>query len=329
MKTMGLKSKGGYLDRNSAIRPKVDVSIVIPLFNEEENIVELHAKLTDVLLKLNRDYEIIFVDDGSSDRSFSVLEEIHRWDEHVKAIQFRKNYGKAAALSVGFESAQGDVVVTLDADLQDDPQEIPKLMARLEEGYDLVSGWKFDRKDPWTKMVSSRLFNRVTSLFSGVKIHDFNCGLKAYRREVIEQIDIYGELHRYIPALAYWAGFRVGEVKVHHHPRMHGRTKYGISRFLNGFFDLLTVTFLTKYTKRPLHLFGIMGLISFILGMIINIYLTVLWFQGIGIGERPLLLLGVLLLIVGIQFISLGLLGEIITSQRRREGEYSIRKILT
>ncbi len=308
----------------------IDISLVIPLYNEEESLRPLHEQVSQALGAVGCSYEIIFVDDGSTDGSFAVLEELHRADEHVRALQFRRNFGKSAALSAGFREAKGEIVITMDADLQDDPQEIPHFLAAIEQGYDLVSGWKFPRRDPWTKTLPSRLFNWTTRLLTRVNLHDLNCGFKAYRREVVEEISIYGELYRYIPVLAHWQGFRVTEIKVRHHPRPFGRSKYGLSRFGRGFFDLLTVLFLTQYLRRPLHLFGWLGVLFFAAGMAANLYLTVLWFMGVRpIGNRPLLTLGVLLLIIGVQFVSFGLLAELIAKVSSATSEdYSIRRKL-
>ncbi len=312
----------------SSNRP-VYLSVVIPLLNERNNLDELHQKLTLVLAELGRPYEVIFVDDGSTDGSFEILEELYHKDSNVRVIQLRRNYGKAAALAQGFKEASGQVIVTMDADLQDDPREIPKLIAQIEQGYDLISGWKFHRRDPLSKTIPSKIFNRVTSLVTGIKIHDFNCGLKAYRREVTQDIQVYGELHRYLPVLAYWQGYRIGEVKVKHHPRIHGRTKYGAKRFLSGFFDLLTVTMLTRYISRPLHLFGSLGLVVTTVGFVINCYLAYLRFRfGSILNRYPLLGLGVLLMLLGVQLFSIGLLGELISNLRQREREYSVKKRL-
>jgi len=308
---------------------KIAVSIIIPLYNEEESLPELHRLITEVLKKIGSAYEIIFIDDGSSDRSFDTLQAIHETDKCVKVHQFRRNYGKSAALAFGFSRAKGDYIITMDADLQDDPHEIPRLLDKLAEGYDLVSGWKRKRFDPLIKKYTSRLFNKVTALISGLKIHDFNCGLKAYRREVITSFQIYGQLHRYIPMLAFRRGFRVGEIEVNHHPRKYGKTKFGSSRFVAGFFDLLTVSFLDRFNKRPLHLFGSIGLVSFLGGAVICLYLAIYWFLiESSLSNRPILFLGILLIIVGIQFISIGLLGEMITDQSKREVEYSIKNSL-
>ena len=305
--------------KNSA----VDLSILIPLYNERESIRELASEITESLGKLSISYEIIFVDDGSRDGSFEEIKTLASTDSRIIGIRFRRNYGKSAALSEGFEISRGNIVVTMDADLQDDPAELPAMIEKLNEGYDVISGWKKNRKDPLTKKIPSRLFNFVTRLMSGVRIHDFNCGLKIYKADVVKTVRVYGELHRYIPVLAKWAGFRVGELVVNHRSRKYGSTKFGASRFFKGFLDLLTVMFLGKYNKNPLHFFGILGGILFFIGLLINGYLTYQWFGGIWIGNRPILFLGILMMIVGIQFISLGLLAEMIAAGKDREN-YSV-----
>lgn len=317
------------MNQTSPKENSMEVSILVPLFNEQENLEPLMAKIQESMTPLGKRYEVIFVDDGSTDGSFQVLERLYRENEEVKAIQFRNNHGKSAALAIGFEKASGEAIITMDADLQDDPAEIPNLLDKLYEGYDLVSGWKYKRRDPLSKRIPSKVFNRVTSMLSGIKIHDFNCGLKAYRREVTENIQIYGELHRYLPVLAHWKGFRIGEIRVRHHRRLHGKSKFGLSRFINGFLDLLTVLFLTKYIRRPMHLFGVLGLVLFLAGLAIDLHLTYLWFQKVAIGRRPLLFLGVLLVIVGVQFTLMGLIGEMITGQSRDRSSYSIKRMLT
>ncbi|KPJ61942.1 MAG: glycosyl transferase family 2 [Deltaproteobacteria bacterium DG_8] len=307
---------------------KVKLSVVIPLYNEEKSLEELYNRIILSLQPLSESFELIFVDDGSTDNSFSVLRELYKRDNQVKAIRFRRNFGKAAALSVGFKEAQGEIIVTLDADLQDLPEEIPALIKKMDEGYDLVSGWKFKRKDPFFKKIASRLFNSVTSFYTGVKIHDFNCGLKCYRREVIEEIELYGELHRYIPAIANWKGFKVGEEKVNHQPRVHGKSKFGSERYLRGLFDLLTVIMLTKYPQKPLHFFGLLGTILSIAGLAINIYMVALRLSGKWISNRPLLLLGILLLILGVQFIFFGLMGELIVFSSQKDILYVVKEKL-
>ena len=300
----------------------MDISIVIPLFNEEESLPELHRRLTAVLSGLGKDYEIIFVDDGSTDRSLEVLERICREDKaHVNIRSFRRNFGKSAALAAGFQNARGEYVVTMDADLQDEPSEIPKLLSKLDE-YDLVSGWKYPRHDPFSKRIPSKVINWLTAKLTGVKIHDMNCGLKAYKSEVVKGLSLYGEQHRFIPALAHADGFKVGEAQVRHHPRKFGHTKFGGKRFIEGIFDLITVLFITRYIRKPLHFFGIAGLVLLAAGGCMLSYLVVGWFMGRWIGDRPLFILSVLLIILGIQFISTGLLGEMLTSlsYEKREG---------
>lgn len=307
----------------------IDISVIVPLLDEEESLVELSNELRKVLSAMNVRYEVIFVDDGSTDKSLQVLRQIHRNNYRMKVISFRRNYGKSAALSVGFQHALGNIVITMDADLQDDPSEIPNLVKQIRAGYDLVSGWKRKRYDPLAKTIPSRFANFVTRLFTPVKIHDFNCGLKAYRKEVVKDIKIYGELHRYIPVLAGLHGYTVSEIVVQHHARKFGKTKYGISRFLKGFLDFATVLFTARYFRRPLHLFGTVGLLFFILGFGISAYLTVLKLLGeTNVSNRPLLFLGMLLIMVGIQFISTGLLGEMITKAGHSQEEYSIKEIV-
>jgi len=305
---------------------RLDYSVIVPLLNEEESLPELYQKLSDEISRLSEKYELIFIDDGSTDNSYNVLKSIRNKDDKVRIFQLQKNYGKSAALDLGFSEAEGDIVITIDADLQDDPCEIPKLVSKLNEGYDIVTGWKKNRKDPINKTIPSRIFNFVTSILTGIKIHDFNCGFKCFRKIVVKNIKVYGELHRYIPALAAFEGFKVDEVEVVHHHRKFGKSKYGASRFFYGFFDLITVMFVSKYTHRPLHLFGIVGFLFFTSGFGINLYLTIIWFQGHGIGNRPLLFLGILLIILGIQFISIGLLGEMIVNFSKIEKKsYRIR----
>lgn len=305
------------------------VSIVVPLYNEEESLCELHGHIESTAKQMGKGYEIIFVDDGSTDRSFDVLKELHARNGHIRVIRFRRNFGKSAALSVGFKEARGEYVVTMDADLQDDPKEIPDLIAAIGDSYDLVSGWKKRRHDPISKTLPSRFFNYITGKMTGIPIHDFNCGLKAYRSIVVKSLNVHGELHRFIPVLAHWAGYRVTEKVVQHHPRKFGRTKFGISRFFNGFLDLLTVLFTTRYLRRPLHLFGVWGIVSFIIGLAIDLYLSVEWLMDkTALSNRPLFLVGFLFIIIGIQFVSIGLLGEMITRQERDEEVYSIRETL-
>jgi glycosyltransferase involved in cell wall biosynthesis len=304
------------------------LSVVVPLFNEAESLPDLYLALDAALAPYPGRSELIFVDDGSTDASFEVLKALRSKDERVKVVQLRGNQGKAAALAVGFREAQGEVIVTLDADLQDDPQELPKLLAKLEEGYDLVSGWKARRQDPWTRRVLSAIFNRVTASITGLRLHDFNCGFKAYRRAVTMELRLHGELHRFVPALASWRGFRVGEIEVQHRPRRHGQSKYGLERIPRGFFDLLTVIMLTRYTTKPLHLFGLLGLCMGLAGFGIIGYLSLGWFLGQWIGTRPLLLIGALLVIAGVQLVSFGLVAEMIVYSSTTQAEPPIRTIL-
>ena len=354
----------------------LSISIIVPVFNEAQTLKPLYYQICDVLSTIGVPYEIIFVDDGSTDGSFAVMEELYhthqemmtteeplpndssrefeadsspaQYDRHptdrnassddivkssptsqVIVIQFRHNMGKAAALATGFAHATGDIVITMDADLQDDPHEIPQFLAKLEEGYDLVSGWKVHRQDPWSKVLLSRIFNRVVCLCTHLSLHDINCGFKAYRREVIQDLQVYGDRHRYLPILAHQNGYRVTEVPVKHHPRKFGKSKYGLGRIPRGLFDLLTILFLNRYLKRPLHFFGSLGLICLIGGMGINTYLAVLWLIQKGIGFRPLLMLGVLLMILGMQFLSIGLLGELFTNAFERiDRHYPIKTVL-
>ena len=290
------------------------LSVVVPVRNEERSVALLYDELAAALDPLGEPWEAVFVDDGSTDGSFAALTRLHAAAANVRVVRLRRNFGKAAALMAGFDQAQGDTIVTIDGDLQDDPSEIPRLLAKFDEGFDLVSGWKTRRRDPLARRVLSRLFNWVTSRFSGVRLHDMNCGLKAYRAEVVHGLRIYGELHRFVPVLAHYRGYRIAELPVNHRPREHGRSRYGPERYLRGFLDLLTVSFIGRYRHRPLHLFGGLGLVLGIAGLAILVYLTILKIGGHAIGERPLLTLGVLLVVVGLQFFSIGLISEMITS---------------
>jgi glycosyltransferase involved in cell wall biosynthesis len=304
------------------------LSVLVPVYNEEGTVGELAARLVAVLDGVGRSFEVVFVDDGSSDATARRVREAHAADPRVKLVRLRRNFGKAAALCAGLDHSRGALVVTMDGDLQDDPEEIPRFLARLEEqDLDLVSGWKRRRMDPVSKRLPSRLFNWVTRHLASVDLHDFNCGFKLYRREVLEQIAIYGELHRYIPVLASRRGFAVGEIEVRHHPRRHGRSKYGWDRFYKGLLDLITVLFITRYTRRPLHLFGAVGLVFLTAGLAINLYLFLLWLGGEYLSNRPLLLLGVLLMVLGIQVLTTGLIGEMITFKNFRSREsYSVKE---
>jgi len=297
------------------------VSVVIPVHDEERSVALLYDELRSALESLGLDWEAIFVDDGSTDGTFAALTRLHSGNDNIRVVRLRRHFGKAAALGAGFDQARGDTVVTMDGDLQDDPAEIPRLLAKLDEGFDLVSGWKTRRRDPLTRRLLSRVFNTVTSRFSGVRLHDMNCGLKAYRAEVVHGLRLYGELHRFIPVLAHYRGFRIAELPVNHRQREHGRSRYGIERYLRGFLDLLTVSFIGRYRHRPLHLFGGLGLTLMTIGIGILVYLTVDKALGHAIGGRPLLTLGVLLVVVGLQFFSLGLISEMITSHHEERAE--------
>ncbi|MFN2471805.1 MAG: glycosyltransferase family 2 protein [Gaiellaceae bacterium] len=290
------------------------ISVVVPVRDEERSVVLLYEEIQAALDPLGEEWEALFVDDGSSDGTFAALTRLHAREPAVRVVRLRRNYGKASALAAGFAAARGEVVATIDGDLQDDPAELPRLLTKLDEGFDLVSGWKTRRRDPRRRRFLSRLFNVVTGRLSGLQLHDLNCGLKAYRAEVVRDLRLYGELHRFIPVLAHYRGFRVAEVPVAHRPRPHGRSRYGMERYLRGFFDLLTVTFMGRYRYRPLHLFGGLGLALGAIGFVLLAYLSVLKASGEAIGHRPLLTLGVLLVVVGIQLFSLGLVGELVTS---------------
>jgi glycosyltransferase involved in cell wall biosynthesis len=305
------------------------ISFVIPLLNEEESLPALHEAISAAAESIPVTHEIIFVDDGSTDDSPAVLEGLYQADsKHVRIIQFRRNFGKTAALSAGFALARGEIVVTMDADLQDNPDELPKLLAKLDEGYDLVGAWRAQRQDSISKRWPSKIANTAVSRLTGLQLHDINCGFKAYRREVVQDLKLYGELHRYIPVLAHWKGYRVTEVQVTHRPRRFGSSKYGARRLARGYIDFLSVLFLTTYLKRPMHLFGMAGTIVAGLGTLIMLYLVALWIIQGGIGWRPLLFFGITALVVGIQLISVGLLGEMLRNATFQPGEeYSVRQV--
>ena len=311
------------------------ISVVVPVHEEERTVALLFEELQAALDPLGQPWEAVFVDDGSTDGSFAALTRLHNAHDNVRVVRLRRNFGKAAALAAGFANAQGEVVVTIDADLQDDPAEIPRLLAKLDEGFDLVSGWKAHRRDPITRRALSRIFNWVTGRVSGLRLHDLNCGLKAYRAEVLQDLRLYGELHRFIPVLAHYRGHRIAELAVNHRPREHGRSRYGVERYMRGFLDLLTVSFIGRYRYRPLHLFGGLGLTLGAFGLAVLVYLTALKIDGQAIGRRPLLILGVLLVVVGLQFFSLGLISELITSQHeersgpRERAELDVEEILS
>ena len=311
----------------------MNISVIVPLLNEEENIEVLYRELIDQLRELGQEFEIIFVDDGSTDRTFEILSKIQKDDSRVKVISFRKNFGQTAALSAGFDHAKGDIIVTLDADLQNDPQDIPKLLEKLNEGYDLVNGWRFDRKDPFlTRRLPSIIANKIISLITRVTLHDYGCTLKAFRKEVTKNIRLYGEMHRFIPAIASGMGISICEVKVNHRARKYGKSKYGISRTIRVILDLITVKFLLSYATRPIQVFGLLGFCSGIIGFAIAIYLTIQrQFFGIPLANRPLLLLAILLIFIGLQFVTLGLIAELQARtyhETQNKPIYVIREIL-
>jgi len=322
-------------DRRGAVaEDQLEVSVVIPLYNEEENIERLYVGLKEVLEGLAQEYEIIFVDDGSTDGSFESLRRLHARDPRLKVVRLRRNFGQTAAFSAGFDQAEGRVIVTIDADLQNDPADIPLLLAKLEQGYDIVSGWRKGRQDPFlSRRFPSMVANFLISEVTGVKLHDYGCSLKAYRREVVKNVDLYGELHRFIPALASWMGISLAEVPVTHHPRRYGKSKYGLSRTPRVILDLLTVRFLLSYSARPIHIFGSLGILTSFLGAIILAYLGLirLVLQR-SIADRPVLFLGVLLFVVGVQFVTMGLLAELTIRtyhEARNKPTYMVREILT
>lgn len=290
------------------------ISVVIPLYNEEESVPQLYEELTAALEATGHPYEIIVVDDGSSDSSFDHLQRLHEFDPRLKVIRFRRNFGQTAAFAAGFDAAQGDVIVTLDADLQNDPADIPRLLTKANEGYDVVSGWRVKRRDPFHRRLPSQIANWLISRVTGVRLHDYGCSLKVYRREVVKNIRLYGELHRFIPAIASWMGVSIAEMPVNHRPRSFGRSKYGtVTRTVKVFLDLLTVRFLLSYATRPIHVFGGLGLLAVGAGSALGLYLTyVKLVLKEDIGNRPLLTLAVLMMIVGVQMISMGLLGELV-----------------
>jgi glycosyltransferase involved in cell wall biosynthesis len=308
----------------------MDISIVVPLLNEEESLGELTEWISRVCKKADHSYEIVFVDDGSNDNSWAVIENLIESNPDIKGIKFRRNYGKSAALNKGFDVARGDVVITMDADLQDNPDEIPGLYKMIkEEGYDLVSGWKRKRRDPLGKTLPSKFFNRTTRAISGIKLHDFNCGLKAYRNDVVKNIEVYGEMHRYIPVIAKWAGFNnIGEKVVQHQKRKYGITKFGMERIIKGYLDLLSITFISKFGKRPMHLFGTLGTLLFFIGFVIGIYLTVskFFFDVFKMTERPLFYFGLLAMLMGTQLFVTGFLAEMISRSSADRNRYQVEK---
>ena len=308
----------------------MQLSIVIPLYNEEESLNELETWIASVMDKHKFTYEIIFVDDGSADNSWQEIEALAEKNKNVKAIKFRRNYGKSAALNTAFQQVNGEVVITMDADLQDSPEEIPELYRMIvEDNYDVVSGWKKKRYDPITKTIPTKLYNWTTRKMTKVKLHDMNCGLKSYKKEVVKSIEVYGEMHRYIPAIANWAGFRrIGEKVVKHQARKFGKSKFGMSRFINGFLDLMTITFLSRYGKKPMHFFGTWGTVIFIIGFGIAIYLSIakIFYEVHKITERPLFFLGILCMIVGAQLFLSGFVAEMVSRNASERNTYLIQK---
>ncbi|QIL41061.1 glycosyltransferase family 2 protein [Pedobacter sp. HDW13] len=315
----------------------MDISVVVPLFNEDESLPELTAWIDKVMIENNFSYEIVLVDDGSTDKSWSVIEDLRLQNQAIKGIKFRRNYGKSAALNVGFEATQGDVVITMDADLQDSPDEIPELYRRIkEEKLDLISGWKKKRYDPITKTIPTKLFNAATRKMSGIELNDFNCGLKAYRNDVIKTIEVYGEMHRYIPVIAKWAGFnKISEQVVEHRARKYGTTKFGFSRFINGFLDLLSIFFVGKFGKRPMHFFGSLGVLSFFIGIVMALYILfekkyLIW-QGLAyrdVTDQPLFYLSLVAIVVGSQMFLAGFIAELLSRNAPERNQYLIEKEL-
>lgn len=316
-----------------------NISVVIPLYNEEESLPELHSWIQRVMEENNFSYEIWFISDGSTDRSWDIITSIQEKDTNVRGVKFRRNFGKSAALYVGFDNAQAEVVITMDADLQDSPEEIPELYKMIkEDGYELVSGWKQDRKDPLSKTIPTKLFNKATSVMSGIKLKDFNCGLKAYHYDVVKSVEVYGEMHRYIPVMAKRAGFsKIGEKPVKHFPRKYGTTKFGLERFINGLLDLVSIIFMSKFGKRPMHLFGTFGFFTFLLGFGIGGYLSLEWImtfifgQGFGkeyypITQRPLFYFSLMFIIVGTQMFLSGFVAEILVRNSTKANKYDIEK---
>ncbi|WP_231891207.1 glycosyltransferase family 2 protein [Arachidicoccus ginsenosidimutans] len=311
----------------------IDISVIVPLFNEDESLPELSEWITRVMKENNFTYEVIFVDDGSTDNSWQVIQDIVKINTNFKGIKFQRNYGKSAALNEGFKAAKGNVVITMDADLQDSPDEIPELRKMIvEDGYDLVSGWKKKRFDnKLTKNLPSKLFNATARKSSGIKLHDFNCGLKIYKNKVVKSIEVYGEMHRYIPVLAKWAGFRkIGEKVVEHRARKYGVTKFGWSRFVNGFLDLLTISFISKFGKRPMHFFGLYGSLCFLAGFFISIYLIILKLTHLRLGltNSPLFFIALTVMIIGMQLFLAGFIGELISRSASDRNHYLVEKKL-
>jgi len=312
-----------------AVEPRL--SFVIPFLNEEKSLTELYQRIAAAVqgvIGSDQWFEVLFVDDGSTDASVGEVEKLIGAYPHVELVQLQGNFGKSAALAAGFGRARGEVIFTLDADLQDDPKEIPRFLAKLDEGYDLVSGYKRTRHDPWHKVFPSRVFNWMVRSSTGIKLHDVNCGFKAYRRKVLENIQLYGELHRFVPVLAHWKRFRVGEIEVEHHARRFGVSKFGGGRFFRGLMDLTTVTFLLRYERRPLHFFGTLGSLFLVIGFGLFVHLSAIWLMGESIGHRPLLILSVLLMVIGVQVLATGLIAELVVHMARHERPYVIGRVL-
>lgn len=310
----------------------MDITVIVPVYNEVESLPELSAWIEKVMDANNFSYEVIYVDDGSRDGSWKIIESLSDKNFRMKGIKFQRNYGKSAALNQGFENAEGDVVITMDADLQDSPDEIPELYKMImEEEYDMVSGWKKNRHDPLNKTIPSKFFNGATGLVTGIKLHDFNCGLKAYNKELIKSIEVYGEMHRYIPVIAKWAGFtKIGEKVVQHYPRLYGKTKFGIERYINGFLDLLSIIFIGRFGKRPMHFFGFWGTLVFFIGFVIAIYLTYSKFflDAYRMTDRPLFYFGLVAMLIGVQLFLTGFIAELISRSAHDKNQYLISKRL-
>ena len=308
----------------------MDISVVVPVYNEEESLPELAAWIEKVMDAHKYSYEVIFVDDGSRDSSWKVIENLSQKNFRMKGVKFQRNYGKSAALNTGFIKSQGDVIITMDADLQDSPDEIPELFQMItDEGFDLVSGWKKKRHDPLTKTIPTKLYNAATRKMTGTKLHDMNCGLKSYSREVIKSIEVYGEMHRYIPVIAKWAGFtNIGEKVVKHYPRIYGKTKFGIERYINGFLDLLSISFIGRFGKRPMHFFGLWGTLMFFMGFVIALYLVYAKFfmAAYRMTDRPLFYFGLISMVIGVQLFLAGFIGELISRTSSDKNEYLIAK---
>lgn len=309
--------------------PAPKITLIVPVYNEQDSIAEMLRRLKQVMQEVGSTFEIVFIDDGCTDGSAALLDEIFEQDPAVQVIHLRRNFGKAAALAAGFKEARGEILVTIDGDLQDTPEEIPLLLQKISEGYDLVSGWKFPRRDPLRRRLASKLFNIVVRMMTGISLHDMNSGFKAYRREVTDQLNLYGELHRYIPVIAHSYGFRITEVKTTHAPRRFGSSKYGLWRFFSGFFDLFTVLMLTRFGARPLHIFGMIGFITTLIGLVTTLYLVLMRLFGNYLSNRPLFYFSLSTLIVGVQVVFFGLLAEMLAHSRGAETFYSIRSTKT